>query len=210
MKTLLMVDLQNDFCPGGALAVPAGDEVIPLANRLQEHFDLVLATQDWHPPDHGSFASRHPGRKPGEVIELDGLQQVLWPDHCVAGSRGAELVKALRRDRIRWIFRKGTDPRIDSYSGFFDNARRKATGLGKFLASKSIRSLTILGLATDYCVKYTALDARLLGFETVVVVDACRGVGLTPDDVDTAWREMRKAGVRIVDSGEIGLAPESS
>jgi nicotinamidase/pyrazinamidase len=204
MKTLILVDIQNDFLPGGALAVPRGDEVIPVANRVQTRFDLVVATQDWHPARHGSFASRHPGRKPGELAELGGLPQVLWPDHCVQGSPGAAFAAGLEMNRVEAIFRKGTDPAIDSYSGFFDNGHRKSTGLGDYLEGRGADELFVLGLATDYCVKFTALDARQLGFRTFLVEDGSRGVELQAGDVGRAVAQMREAGVHLVRSGELG------
>jgi nicotinamidase/pyrazinamidase len=198
MNALILVDLQNDFCPGGALAVREGDAVIPLANELQKHFELVVATQDWHPKDHASFASNHPGKKVGEVIDLAGLPQVLWPDHCVQNTPGAELVKALDRSRIDRVFQKGTDRCIDSYSGFFDNGHRKATGLGEYLKSKNVTDVYVCGLATDYCVDFTALDAVQLGFKTHLFANASRGVNLKPGDVDRAIEDMRRAGVEIL------------
>lgn len=203
MKALILVDLQNDFCPGGALPVPEGDAVIPLANALQSRFDLVVATQDWHPPHHASFAASHPGRTPGEVIEVEGLVQVLWPVHCVEGTWGAEFHPALDRTRIAQVFRKGTDPRIDSYSGFFDNGRRHSTGLADYLRQQGATEVFVCGLATDYCVKLTALDAVELGFATRVVLDACRGVDLQPGDVRRAVDEMRSRGVGLVASAPL-------
>jgi nicotinamidase/pyrazinamidase len=203
VNALLVVDVQNDFCPGGALAVPEGDQVVPVINRLMPCFDLVVATQDWHPPDHGSFAANHPGKQPGDVVDLDGLDQILWPVHCVQGTPGAEFHPGLRQQQFARIFRKGTDPRIDSYSGLFDNGRRKATGLGDYLRRRGIRTVHIAGLTTDYCVQYTALDAVELGFRTLVVEDACRGVNLKPGDVDRAILAMRAAGVEITSSREI-------
>jgi nicotinamidase/pyrazinamidase len=200
VRALVLVDIQNDFLPGGALAVPRGDEVIPVANRVQPAFDLVVATQDWHPAGHGSFASTRPGRKPGEVDELAGLPQVLWPDHCVQGSRGAEFAPGLQMNRVEAIFRKGTDPSIDSYSGFFDNGHRKSTGLGDYLTGRGATDVYVLGLATDYCVKFTALDARKLGFRTFLVQDGSRGVELRPGDVERAVEEMRTAGIEVVQS----------
>lgn len=194
---LILVDLQNDFCAGGALAVPDGDAVVPVANALSPRFSLVVATQDWHPPTHLSFASNHPGRSPYEQIELDGLPQVLWPDHCVQGSRGAEFHPRLERAHIQRVVQKGTDPRIDSYSGFFDNGHRKATGLDDYLKSEGVRELYVMGLATDYCVKWTALDAVQLGYRVQVMIDGCRGVGLAPNDVDDALRELAAAGVTL-------------
>ena len=170
MKALIIVDVQNDFCPGGALPVPEGDRVVEVINRIQPGFDLVVATQDWHPADHGSFAANHPGRRPGEQIELAGLPQILWPVHCVQGTPGAELHPGLDRSRIARVFRKGTDPSVDSYSGFFDNGRRASTGLGEYLKDQGVTDVYVCGLATDYCVKATALDAVASG-----VQDAPRG-----------------------------------
>src|SRR4051812_35314367 len=203
MQALILVDLQNDFVPGGALAVPEGDAVVPVANRVQEKFDLVVATQDWHPADHGSFAKNHPGKNIGDVIQLDGLQQILWPVHCVQNSAGAALLKALHKDRIAQIFQKGTDPAIDSYSGFFDNGHRKATGLGEYLNAQGVKSVYVMGLATDYCVKFTALDARQLRYETYLIEDGCRGVNVKPGDSERAVEEMRRAGVKVIRSDAI-------
>ena len=196
MPTLIIVDVQNDFCPGGALAVPEGDQIVPLINSLQLRYDLVVATQDWHPADHGSFAANHPGRSPGELIELAGLPQVLWPVHCVQDTPGAEFHPGLNRDRIARVFRKGTNPQIDSYSGFFDNGHRASTGLGEFLRQRGVKEVHVCGLATDYCVKWTALDAVDLGFETYLLEDACRGVELHPGDVQKAIDQMRRQGVK--------------
>jgi len=201
MKALVLVDIQNDFLPGGALAVPQGDEVIPVANQLQAKFSLVAATQDWHPPNHGSFAANHPGKKVFEQTELGGLRQTLWPVHCVQDTAGAALAAGLNGDRIARIFRKGTDPAIDSYSGFFDNGHRRATGLDEWLKSKGATDVYICGLATDYCVKFTALDAVSLGFKTHLFEDASRGVNLRPTDVQAAISEMQRAGVDILRSG---------
>ncbi len=202
-RALILVDLQNDFCFGGALEVPEGNAVIPVANALMEEFDLVVATQDWHPADHGSFAANHPWRKPGQIIELNGLPQVLWPIHCVQESFGAEFVPALDTEKITRVFVKGTDPGIDSYSGFFDNGRRKSTGMGEWLREQGHEELFIMGLATDYCVKFTALDALDLGFRTHLVVDGCRGVNLEPGDAERAIEEMDFRGVRLLHSEEL-------
>jgi nicotinamidase/pyrazinamidase len=202
MRALILVDIQNDFLPGGALAVPEGDAVVPVAKKLQTAFPLVVATQDWHPANHGSFAENHSGKKVFEQIELDGLPQTLWPIHCVQGTAGAELASGLQRDRIARVFTKGTDSGIDSYSGFFDNGHRKATGLGDWLKGKVVTEVFICGLATDYCVKFTALDAVNLGFKTHLVEDACRGVNLRPNDVKTSIEEMRRAGVTVVQSSD--------
>ena len=203
-KALVLVDLQNDFCPGGALAVPHGDEVIDVANRVARHFDVVVATQDWHPPAHGSFAANHAGRRPYEIVDLDGLSQVLWPTHCVQGSPGAAFHAELDARRITRVFQKGTDPSVDSYSGFHDNGHRRSTGLGEWLRGAGIDTVYVMGLATDYCVKYTALDARRDGFDVYLVEDGCRGVELAPGDSDRALDEMRAADVTVIDSGAIG------
>jgi len=204
MRALILVDLQYDFCPGGALEVKRGDEVIPIANRLLPHFPNVAATQDWHPRDHQSFAANHPGKQPYEMIDLHGLMQVLWPVHCVQDTHGAEFHATLDRGRISEVFRKGTDPTVDSYSGFFDNGKRKATGLGEWLKARWIEQVYVMGLATDYCVKHTALDALSLGFKVWVIEDGCRAVDLKPGDGERALAEMRGHGAAIVESGAIG------
>lgn len=198
MKALVIVDVQNDFCPGGALAVPEGDQVVDIINRLQSGFDLVVATQDWHPADHGSFAANHPGRRVGDQIDLDGLTQILWPVHCVQGTAGAELHPELNRSRIVRVFQKGADPTVDSYSGFFDNGHRHATGLAGYLQGQGVTEVYVCGLATDYCVMFTALDAVGLGFKTHLLENACRGVELRPGDVQEAVERMRRQGVVIL------------
>jgi nicotinamidase/pyrazinamidase len=203
MKALIIVDVQNDFCPGGALAVRDGDHVVPIINDIKANFDIVVATQDWHPRNHGSFAANHAGKKPGEVIDLHGLQQVLWPVHCVQRTNGADFVANLNTQRIDRIFQKGINPDIDSYSGFYDNGHRRSTGLGEYLKDKGVTDVYVVGLATDYCVKFTALDARRLEFKTVLVEDACRGVELNDGDVRRAIEEMRANGVEVVQSNEL-------
>lgn len=203
MRALLLIDLQYDFCPGGALAVANGDETIPVANRLMPKFSTIVATQDWHPRHHGSFADNHPGKKHYDMHELAGLPQVLWPAHCVQNTHGAELHHDLDRNLITEVFQKGTDAEIDSYSGFYDNGHRKATGLGDWLKQREITHLFVMGLATDYCVKFTALDARQLGFDVSVVADGCRGVNLDPNDSAKAFEEMRAAGVDIIESKDV-------
>jgi nicotinamidase/pyrazinamidase len=203
MNALIIVDLQNDFLPGGALAVPGGDEVIPLANELQRRFDVVLATQDWHPPDHGSFAANHPDKKPGDRIILDGIEQILWPVHCVQNTRGAAFAPLFDTNRITQMFHKGIDPSIDSYSTFFDNAHRRSTGLADYLQDRRIKDIYLLGLALDYCVKYSALDACQLGLNTHIILDGCRGIDLQPGDLDRAVDEMKRAGATILQSGEL-------
>ncbi len=206
MNALIIVDLQNDFLPGGALAVSHGDEVIPVANNLQRRFNLLLATQDWHPPNHGSFATNHPGKKPGDRIMLDGIEQILWPVHCVQNTHGADFAPSFDTSRIAHVFHKGIDPRIDSYSTFFDNAHRRRTGLGEYLKERSINDIYLLGLALDYCVKYSALDARYLGFNTHIILDGCRGIGLDPGDLDRAIDEMKRAGAILLQSHDLSLS----
>jgi nicotinamidase/pyrazinamidase len=202
-RALVLVDLQYDFMPGGALAVPRGDEVLAVARRVSPAFDTIVETQDWHPRDHGSFAANHPGATPYEVIDLHGLSQVLWPVHCVQGTRGAELHDSLASTPVAACFHKGTDPTVDSYSGFFDNGKRKATGLADWLRARSIDELFVLGLATDYCVKFTVLDAVALGFAVTLIADGCRAVELQPGDGDRAIAAMRAAGATIGQSGEL-------
>jgi nicotinamidase/pyrazinamidase len=203
MKALIIVDLQNDFLPGGALPVPQGDEVIPLANELQRRFEVVLATQDWHPPDHGSFAANHPGKKPGDRIILDGIEQILWPVHCVQNTHGAEFAPSFDTSRIAHVFHKGIDPLIDSYSTFFDNAHRRHTGLADYLKTRSIKDIYLMGLALDYCVKYSALDARRLGLNAHVILDGCRGIELEAGDIDRALDEIKCAGTTILKSSDL-------
>jgi len=203
MNSLILVDIQNDFVPGGTLAVAEGDQIVPVANRLMPYFDLVVATKDWHPADHLSFASQHPGKQVGEVIDLDGLPQILWPDHCIEGTAGAEFVSGLDLTGIDRIFEKGTNRTVDSYSGFFDNGHRQATGIGDFLQQRRVAEVFVMGLATDYCVKFTALDAVELGFRTHLILDGCRGVDLNPGDIDRAVEELRKAGVDITESSRV-------
>jgi nicotinamidase/pyrazinamidase len=191
---LLVVDVQNDFCAGGALAVPGGEQVAPLINRLAHGFEHVVLTQDWHPPGHLSFASAHPGSRPHEVIQVSYGPQTLWPDHCVQGSRGADFHPDLETARAELVLRKGFHPHIDSYSAFFENDRTTPTGLGGYLIERGLRRVFLAGLAYDFCVLWTARDARRAGVEPVVVEDACRGL-----DVDgsmaAARAELRGLGV---------------
>ncbi len=201
MKALLLVDIQNDFIPGGALPVPEGDAIIPVVNALMPHFDLVVATQDWHPQNHGSFASNHPGKNLYEVIDLNGLEQILWPDHCVQGSRGADFAPGLNTNPVEAIFRKGTDPRIDSYSAFFDNGRRKSTALGDFLHGREIDELYVVGLAGEFCVNFTILDAVDLGFKTYLIEDGTRP--LDKEAFEKAKVNMQEKGVQIIGSSTI-------
>lgn len=203
MRVLILVDLQNDFMPGGPLGVADGDATIAVANRLMPSFDLVVATQDYHPEDHGSFVTRHPGAKVGDQIRMGGLDQTVWPVHCVQGTRGAAFHDDLERDGIARVFPKGTDAGIDSYSGFFDNGKLRATGLGDHLVERGVTSIYVMGLATDYCVKATAIDAAQLGFRTHVITDGCRAVNLQPGDGERAIEDMHAAGVVPLTSQEI-------
>ena len=203
MKALIIVDVQNDFCPGGALAVAGGDAVVPVINSILPAFDVVVATQDFHPQNHGSFAVNHAGATVGNQIELNGLPQILWPAHCVQNTRGADFHPLLDTSGLDATIQKGTDVNVDSYSGFFDNGRQNATGLADFLNSRGVGTVFVCGLATDYCVKWTALDAISLGFETFVIADATRGVNLSPLDSELALQEIVAAGGKIVNSDQI-------
>ena len=207
-SALIIIDVQNDFCPGGALAVENGDDVIEPVNRMASLFSAaggrVVATQDWHPANHASFASSHEGKKPGETIDLGDVRgQVLWPDHCVRGSRGADFNGGLDLKPVNLIIRKGFRAALDSYSAFFENDRKTSTGLDGFLKALSIDTLVLGGLATDYCVLYSALDAAALGYKTIVAGDAIRGVGFPPGSVERAFTLFDEAGVIVAGSGEI-------
>ncbi|KEQ05011.1 bifunctional nicotinamidase/pyrazinamidase [Pseudorhizobium pelagicum] len=205
MKALLLVDIQNGFCPGGNLPVPEGDKVVPVANRLIEEggYDVIVASQDWHPANHGSFASQHPGRQPFEMGELCGQPQMLWPDHCVQGTADAEFHPDLDIDAIDYIQQKGENPAIDSYSAFRDNDKAAITGLAGYLRAQQIKELDICGLATDYCVRFSALDAleMLPGVQICFIEDASRGID--PKGVKAAIEEMREKGIGIVKSRQI-------
>ena len=196
MHALIIVDIQNDFVPGGALAVPAGDEIIPLVNDLQKSFNFVVATQDWHPENHKSFASSHPEKKVFDQIVLHGLDQILWPDHCIQGTWGAELHRGLSLKKVEAIFRKGMDPDIDSYSGFYDNGYKKSTGLAGYLRERKVTKVYICGLASDYCVFYTAKDAIKENFETYIIEDATRPIN--PNGFEEAKAEILLSGGQII------------
>ncbi len=201
---LLVIDVQNDFCPGGGLAVPGGDSVVPVINRIAPAFGQVVLTQDWHPPGHLSFASSHPGRQPFETIELAYGPQTLWPDHCVQGTPGAAFHAELATARAGMIIRKGTRAEIDSYSAFFENDRSTATGLSGYLRDRGLGRAFICGLATDYCVHFSALDAAKSGLEVVVIEDACRGIDLD-GSLAAAKAAMTQAGVRFIDSSALTI-----
>lgn len=194
---LLIIDVQNDFCPGGALPVADGDAVVPVINRLAERFDHIALTQDWHPPGHSSFATSHPGANPFDSAAMPYGQQTLWPDHCRQGTAGAAFHPELEIDRAELIIRKGFRSEIDSYSAFFENDRRTPTGLAGYLRDRGLRRTFMVGLATDFCVHYSAVDARRLGFDTVLVESGCRAIDLA-GSLDAAWAGMAEAGVQRV------------
>ncbi len=202
MKALILVDLQNDFCYSGPLAVEGGNEVIPIANKLMDKFDLVIATQDWHPANHESFAAVHYFRRPGQIMDLHGLEQVLWPIHCVQNTFGAAFVKELNTAGITEIFQKGTDITVDSYSGFFDNGRRNTTGLHDYLQNNGVTEVYVMGLALDYCVKFTAADAVQLGYKAHLIVDGTRAVNLEPNDGTNALNFLKLLGVKMMNSND--------
>ena len=201
MKALLLIDIQNDFLPGGSLAVPHGDQIIPLVNRLQQAFDLVVATQDWHPQGHKSFASSHPGKAVFEQVEWRGAPQVLWPDHCVQGTKGAELSTAIDWRKTEAVFRKGTNPEIDSYSGFYDNGYVKSTGLSHYLRGRGVTAVYLAGLAGDYCVYFTAKDALAEGFDTYVMEDATRAI--SEEGFQQAKKDVIDRGGRVIQHGHL-------
>jgi nicotinamidase/pyrazinamidase len=201
-EALIVIDVQNDFCPGGALAVGGGDEIVPLVNRLIAASRHVVLTQDWHPAGHSSFASVHPGQAPFGSIDLPYGAQTLWPDHCVQGTNGAEFHSNLAWTKAELVIRKGFRPTIDSYSAFFENDRTTPTGLAGYLRERGLTHLTMVGLATDFCVAYSALDARRLGFETRVVMDACRAIDLG-GSLQDAVTKMQQSGVALMDSTSV-------
>ncbi|HQF41867.1 MAG TPA: bifunctional nicotinamidase/pyrazinamidase [Ignavibacteriaceae bacterium] len=204
MKALIIIDIQNDFLPGGALAVNKGDEVIPIINKLQQtdFFDLVVATQDWHPQNHGSFASNHPGKNQFDKTTLGGLEQILWPDHCVQETNGAEFSDKLDTKKIEAIFRKGMDPNIDSYSGFFDNGKKKDTGLAAYLKGRNVDEIYLAGLAGDFCVYYSALDSADFGFKTYFIEDAARSIDENNFE-NVVKKNLLEKGVSIIKSTDI-------
>ncbi|MGS4344781.1 bifunctional nicotinamidase/pyrazinamidase [Myroides odoratus] len=200
MRALLVVDVQVDFLPNGALAVEEGDLIIPYINAIQSHFDLVVATQDWHPADHQSFASQHEGKRAYDRIELQGIPQVLWPDHCVQGTAGAAFSKAWDSNPVAAVFRKGMNKQVDSYSGFYDNHKKEATGLLGFLKDKKVTQVYVCGLAAEYCVFYTAMDAKNAGFDTYFLDFATKPI--SAEDLEQAKAELKANGVVIVNESE--------
>jgi nicotinamidase/pyrazinamidase len=202
-RALLVIDVQNDFCPGGSLAVEDGDRVVPVINRITSRFDRVVATQDWHPDDHVSFAKNHPGKNVYDRLEMNNISQVLWPAHCIQGTPGADFHPALKTEDFDLILRKGTDPSVDSYSAFVDNDKRKITGLEGYLRGLVIGGVFICGLATDYCVFFSAMDAVGLGFKTHVILDACRGVDVPENNTANRIKTMKENGVVLLHSTDI-------
>lgn len=198
MNALIIVDVQNDFLPGGALPVADGDRVIPVLNEVQIYFDLVVATQDWHPGAHQSFASMHPGKRQFEVIDLYGLEQTLWPDHCIQGTQGAEFSTQLNTNKVEAIFRKGTSPEIDSYSGFYDNGHKKSTGLSDYLKGKNVQQVYVTGLAAEICVFFTAMDSLNQGFETFLIEDAT--MALQQENFLKAKAHFEQMGGKLIQS----------
>ena len=196
-SALILVDLQNDFCAGGALAVPGGDDVVTVANDLRPYFKWVILTQDYHPNDHSNFAANHAEATVGDVIMIDHIEQTLWPVHCVQGTWGANFHETLQVEGIQHIVYKGTDKTVDSYSAFFDNAHRRSTGLHDYLQKNGIKHLFLMGLATDYCVKYSVLDALHLGYRVSVIEDGCRGIDLRTGDIQKAIEDMKLAGAQF-------------
>lgn len=202
---LIVVDVQNCFTPGGTLAVAQGDEVVPIINRIATAFENVVVTQDWHTEGHASFASAHAGKKPFETTKLSYGQQVLWPDHCVQGTDDAALHKDLKVPKAQLILRKGFHPQVDSYSAFEEADQKTSTGLAGYLKQRGIKTVFVAGLATDFCVAWTALDAKRLGFETYVVEDACRAIDLN-GSLEVAWKKMKAKGVKRIQSSDILMA----
>lgn len=201
-RILIAVDVQLDFCQGGALAVPRGDEVVAVINRCSPAFDHFIATQDWHPADHASFASFHSGKKPNDVVDASYGKQVLWPDHCVQATNGADIHPELDITRAELLLRKGFRREIDSYSAFFENDKKTPTGLAGYLRERGIEQLYLSGLATDFCVHYSVLDARRLGFTVFIIEDACRGIDID-GSLDAAWSSMQAAGAKRIRSTEL-------
>jgi nicotinamidase/pyrazinamidase len=198
-EALLIIDVQNDFLPGGSLPIPKGNFILPIINELQTHFDFIVATKDWHPANHCSFASTH-GKTPGQKCTINGYLQELWPNHCLQGTKGAEFPSDLDIKRIKKIFYKGINPSLDSYSAFYDNQHLRSTGLAEYLRENKIDTLYIVGLATDYCVKFSVLDALLEGFTVFVIEDGCLGINLQPKDIENAFNQMKESGAVFLTS----------
>lgn len=203
LKAFLVIDIQNDFCPGGALAVKDGDKIVPVVNRIMGKFNVVVATQDWHPRTQVSFASNHKGKNAYDEISVNGIMQTLWPDHCIGGTHGADFHKDLITDRINLIIRKGTDPKIDSYSAFLENDKKTETGLHGYLKVLNVSEVYICGLATDYCVYYTAMDSIKYSFHTFIILDACKGIDIPEGSINKSINNMKDNGITIKNSNEL-------
>jgi nicotinamidase/pyrazinamidase len=204
-KALIVVDAQYDFMPGGALAVPGGDKIVPVINELLPKFDLVIFTKDWHPTNHKSFASQHKDKKIFDQVDLNGLDQILWPDHCVQNTRGSDINEDIGLEKIRgdfYIFKKGMDPEVDSYSAFYDNGRKNSTGLKEFLEEKGVTDVFVTGLALDFCVSYTAIDAAMEGFKVAVIEDATMSIN---EDINEVLDNFREAGIAFIESWELDM-----
>jgi nicotinamidase/pyrazinamidase len=202
-RVLIVVDVQNDFCPGGALQIKDGDSIIPLINRIMDRFDLVVATQDWHPQNQVSFASNNPGKNIYDQINISGIAQTLWPDHCIQGTKGAEFHDDLDLSKFCLILRKGMNPLVDSYSAFIENDRNTETGLAGYLKALKVREIFICGLATDYCVYYSAMDSLRYGFRCNVIIDATRGVDLPEGSIGAVVSEMKDKGISVISSDDL-------
>ena len=203
MKALILIDIQNDFMPWGSVGIEKSDEIIPMANLLIEQFDLVVASQDWHPANHQSFAANHPWRKPGQIIEINGKPQLLWTMHCVQDTLGAELVDALEKEKISKIIQKGSSSEVDSYSAFFENYHKKSSDLEAYLKGKQVEEVFIMGLAAEFGVKYTATDAVEFGFKTSVISDACRWFDPSYENIDNSIKEMKSQGIQLIQSADL-------
>ncbi|OHX68159.1 bifunctional nicotinamidase/pyrazinamidase [Flammeovirga pacifica] len=203
MRALIIIDVQKDFLANGFLVVPEGEKVIPVINNINHHFDVVVATKDWHPASHKSFACNHHEREVGEIVEVNDLPQILWPAHCVSNSDGAKFPEDLNTKVIEKVFEKGTKEDVDDYSGFFDNGKLNDTGLHDYLQSKGVKEVYVAGIALDFCVKYTALDAKALGYKTFMIEDASKGINFRPNDVQNAIIDMKVSGIRVIHSREL-------
>lgn len=202
-RALIIIDIQNDFCPGGALAVPEGNEIVPVINKLSSKFKRIIATQDWHPLNHVSFAVTHPGKKEFDVVNYEGIEQVLWPKHCVSGTKGAEFNAELDTIKFDLILRKGSNPKIDSYSAFKENDKKTLTGLEGYLKNLNVKETYFCGLALDYCVFYSAMDSKELGFGTYVIIDGTKGIDSPEGNIEKTLNVMRKKGIEIIESNDL-------
>jgi nicotinamidase/pyrazinamidase len=202
-KALIVIDVQNDFCPGGNLAVNDGDKVVPVINSVMNKFDIIIGTQDWHPQSHVSFASNHKGKNVYDQIDVDGIIQTLWPDHCVQGTCGADFHKDINNNKFNCVIRKGANPKIDSYSAFVENDKKSETGLHGYLNALKVKAICLCGLATDYCVYYSAMDAVKYGFITSVLINACKGINVPEGSIDKCIKDMKGAGIKVIKTGEL-------